>query len=76
MNRSLLGLFLLVAVVVAKMPEPLAASNSASDYVEAIQALDRFIAREVKDKNLPSLAFVLVVVQKLVWAKGFGYSNS
>ena len=44
-------------------------------YAAAIQALEPFLDREVKDKGLPSLAVVLVDDQSVVWAKGFGLAN-
>lgn len=44
-------------------------------YQEAIRALDEFIAREVKDKDIPALSLALVDDQTVVWAKGFGFQD-
>src|SRR5262249_4348712 len=44
-------------------------------YAACVQALDRFIARETTEKRLPALSIALVDDQKIVWAKGFGFSK-
>jgi CubicO group peptidase (beta-lactamase class C family)/D-alanyl-D-alanine dipeptidase len=44
-------------------------------YAAAIQALERFIAREVADKHLPALSIALVDDQRIIWARGFGFAN-
>jgi serine beta-lactamase-like protein LACTB len=48
---------------------------SAKSYASAIQALERFIAHEVADKELPALSIALVDDQTIVWAKGFGFAG-
>jgi CubicO group peptidase (beta-lactamase class C family)/D-alanyl-D-alanine dipeptidase len=44
-------------------------------YAAAVQALDRFIARELADKQLGALSIALVDDQAIVWAKGFGFAD-
>ncbi len=44
-------------------------------YVAAVAALERFIEREVANKELPALSIALVDDQTIVWARGFGYRN-
>ena len=44
-------------------------------YAAAVEALERFIAREVVDKDLPALSVALVDDQTIIWAKGFGFAN-
>jgi CubicO group peptidase (beta-lactamase class C family)/D-alanyl-D-alanine dipeptidase len=47
----------------------------AKSYASAVQALERFIAHEVADKELPALSITLVDDQTIVWAKGFGFAD-
>jgi serine beta-lactamase-like protein LACTB len=47
----------------------------AKKYEAAVAALQPFIEREVKDKNLPALSIALVDDQEIVWARGFGFAN-
>lgn len=44
-------------------------------YRPMVQALEAWIAREVKDKELPALSLALVDDQTVVWAQGFGYAD-
>ena len=44
-------------------------------YAAAVEALERFIAHEVVDKDLPALSIALVDNQTIIWAKGFGFAN-
>ena len=37
--------------------------------------LERFIAHEMADKELPALSIALVDDQQIVWAKGFGFAD-
>lgn len=46
-----------------------------TDYQSAIEVLERFIAHEMADKNLPAVSIALVDDQKTVWSKGFGFSD-
>ncbi len=41
-------------------------------YAAAVRALEAFIAREVKDKQIPALSVALVDDQQTIWAAGFG----
>src|SRR5438094_9311983 len=41
-------------------------------YAAAVRSLEAFIAREVKEKQLPALSVALVDDQETVWAAGFG----
>src|SRR4051812_3996352 len=44
-------------------------------YAAAVQVLERFIAHEMADKNLPALSIALVNDQTVIWARGFGIAN-
>jgi CubicO group peptidase (beta-lactamase class C family)/D-alanyl-D-alanine dipeptidase len=45
-------------------------------YEAAIKQLDRRIAREVSNKQLPALSIALVDHQTVVWAKGYGFADA
>ena len=45
------------------------------DYAAVVETLERFIAREMADKDLPALSIALVDDQQTVWAKGFGFAD-
>jgi CubicO group peptidase (beta-lactamase class C family)/D-alanyl-D-alanine dipeptidase len=51
-------------------------SNAAKAYEPAVRALHAFIARELANKHLPALSIALVDDQTIVWAKGYGFSDS
>jgi serine beta-lactamase-like protein LACTB len=66
---------LLLALLV---PVPLPAQKVTTppkDYAAAVKDLEAFIAAEVAEKQLPSLAIALVDDQQVVWAKGFGEAD-
>src|SRR5262249_6980377 len=44
-------------------------------YAHLARELERFIAHEVADKDLPALSIALVDDQTMVWARGFGFAN-
>ena len=44
-------------------------------YASAAALLERFIADEMADKNLPALSIALVEDQRVVWARGFGIAD-
>lgn len=44
-------------------------------YAAVSSELERFIAAQMADKNLPGLSIALVDDQRVVWAKGFGYER-
>ena len=48
---------------------------AAPRYAAAALVLERFIASEMADKNLPALSIALVDDQRVVWARGFGMAN-
>lgn len=50
-------------------------SAQASKYQKTTAMLDAFIAREMADKELPGLSIALVEGDKIVWQKGYGFSN-
>lgn len=55
-----------------------ASANRASarvDYKSAIETLERLIAHEMADKDLPAVSIALVDDQQIVWAKGFGFAD-
>src|SRR5438270_4152103 len=72
-------------VVVAIAATALAASSLApsesaniaprSDYAGVAAQLERMIAHEMEDKQLPALSIALVDDQTVVWAQGFGYQD-
>ena len=45
------------------------------DYAPVAVALERFIAHELQDKQLPALSIALVDGNEIVWARGFGYAD-
>jgi hypothetical protein len=45
------------------------------DYKSAIEVLERFIAHEMADKDLPALSIALVDDQQVVWSEGFGFAD-
>ena len=47
----------------------------AADYSAAIETLERFIAHEMADKDLPALSIALVDDQRMVWSRGFGFAD-
>lgn len=75
------------ATVTALMPlslRPMAAGAASSasrnvaprqDYAAVAAMLERFIKREMKDKDLPAFSIALVDDQKIVWSTGFGYAD-
>jgi CubicO group peptidase (beta-lactamase class C family)/D-alanyl-D-alanine dipeptidase len=44
-------------------------------YESVIRALEPFIERQVREKELPALSIALVDDQAVVWSKGFGFAN-
>ncbi|MEP6705657.1 MAG: serine hydrolase domain-containing protein, partial [Acidobacteriota bacterium] len=45
------------------------------DYSPVAEMLDKFIAREMAEKDLPAVSIALVDDQQIVWAKGFGFAD-
>ncbi len=50
-------------------------TSTRKDYAAAVEMLERFIAHEMVDKDLPALSIALVDDQQIVWAKGFGFAD-
>jgi CubicO group peptidase (beta-lactamase class C family)/D-alanyl-D-alanine dipeptidase len=71
--RPLAALILYLAIPVRVFSQP--TIPPAEPYKAAVAELEKFIAREVDDKKLPSLSIALVDDQQVVWAKGFGYQD-
>ncbi len=46
-----------------------------ADYAAVVQAMERMIKHEMRDKDLPALSIALVDNQETVWAKGFGLAD-
>jgi CubicO group peptidase (beta-lactamase class C family)/D-alanyl-D-alanine dipeptidase len=46
-----------------------------SDYAAVAGTLQRFIQREMAEKQLPAVSLVLVDDQQIVWAQGFGFAD-
>jgi CubicO group peptidase (beta-lactamase class C family)/D-alanyl-D-alanine dipeptidase len=45
------------------------------DYAATVEMLEKFIAHEMADKELPALSIALVDDQRIVWAKGLGFAD-
>ncbi|MCO6512077.1 MAG: serine hydrolase [Aridibacter famidurans] len=78
--RGLTGLWVLIAllcgsIVYVRGTALVSARSAESKYPKTVAMLDAFAQRELKDKDLPGLAIVLVDGQEIVWQKGFGYSD-
>jgi len=72
--RSTLALLVFAAVPAAGQGTPDSVA-AAPGYAALAAMLDRFIAHEMADKNLPALSISLVEDQRVVWARGFGFAN-
>jgi CubicO group peptidase (beta-lactamase class C family)/D-alanyl-D-alanine dipeptidase len=78
MKRTAVLLMLLILALVVARPARCRADDNiapARKYEAAAAALELFIEREVKDKDLPALSIALVDDQEIVWARGFGLAN-
>src|SRR3982751_6676755 len=49
--------------------------QSSADYAAVAETLERFVNREMADKDLPAVSIALVDDQQIVWAKGFGFAD-
>src|SRR5215203_3152221 len=74
MVRATLALAI-VAFPAARAQAPADSVLPAPRYAAAAAMLERFIAHEMADKGLPALSIALVEDQRVVWARGFGFSN-
>src|SRR3712207_103999 len=82
MNVRSLRCHLFVAAAVSVLAFVPADAQTAPDsvvaeprYAAAAAALERFITHEMADKRLPALSISLVDDQRVVWARGFGFSH-
>jgi CubicO group peptidase (beta-lactamase class C family)/D-alanyl-D-alanine dipeptidase len=67
-----------VVFVPLLLAAPLVAQDSIpvrTDYAAAAARLGAYITHEMKDKDLPAVAIVLVDKDSTVWARGFGHAN-
>lgn len=80
-HRKLIFLTALSAAIWLSVPlhsHQMAAERVATDradYAPAVEMLNAFIAREMKEKDLPAVSIALVDGQKVVWSKGFGFAD-
>lgn len=49
--------------------------RTSADHSATIAMLEKFIAREMAEKDLPAVSIALVDDQKIVWSKGFGFAD-
>lgn len=78
--RDLIGLWLLLGLLFGGTTfvgraVPASAQAAEDKYPLTAAMLDSFVRREMEDKDLPGIAVALVDGQKIVWQKGFGYSD-
>ncbi len=57
-------------------PNVLSTDVARKDYAATVEMLERFIAHEMADKELPAVSIALVDDQQIVWSKGFGLANA
>ncbi|HWG42770.1 MAG TPA: serine hydrolase [Gemmataceae bacterium] len=69
----LLALAFVIGTTTASRAEP--AIRASKKYEAVAERLTSFIAREVREKNLPALSIALVDDQTIVWAHGFGFAD-
>ncbi len=76
MNRRLTRA-LPVALVIASLLVGVPAARAAEDPLVAkkLQGFDEYMAKVVKDWNVPGIGVGVVVRDKLVFAKGYGYRD-
>ena len=75
---STAALSALLLLLLPLLPEQTAAARRfapQTDYAPAVEMLDAFIAREMKEKDLPAISIALVDDQTIVWSKGFGFAD-
>lgn len=67
----------LLAACLASCAAPAEQALVAPDatYSGTAEAIERFVAHEMSDKQLPGLSIALVDDQRIVWARGFGFEN-
>src|SRR5579859_5367946 len=73
MRRPLLRLLGLVGI--SALCLPLAATAQQPSVDQKLQGFDAYMAQVLKDWNAPGIGVGIVVKDKLVWAKGYGYRD-
>jgi CubicO group peptidase (beta-lactamase class C family) len=73
MKRRLLPLFLLIALLASMAAGPVRAQETSVD--AKLAGFDETMAQIVKDWNVPGIGVGIVVKDKLVFAKGYGYRD-
>src|SRR2546423_13828770 len=51
-------------------------SGSASDYASLLDQLNARINEGMKNENIPGLAIAIVAGDKIIWSKGFGFTDT
>ena len=72
--KTILGLFLVFMLVMAAVPG-LVAQTQDKDLAKKLQGFDAYMAKILKDWNAPGIGVGIVVGDKLVFAKGYGYRD-
>ncbi|HTH36768.1 MAG TPA: serine hydrolase, partial [Pyrinomonadaceae bacterium] len=73
---SLIGESVVRSTVSARAPSgPVRRQFVPTDYKPVIEVLERFIAHEMADKELPAISIALVDDQQIVWSKSFGFAD-
>lgn len=72
-QKLCLALALALALAGAAPAPP--ADRARADYAPVARLLEKFIAREMADKELPAVSVALVDDQQTVWAAGFGLAD-
>ncbi|HYK87205.1 MAG TPA: serine hydrolase domain-containing protein [Acidobacteriota bacterium] len=70
-----IGLVALAALVVASSAPGALAQMHAADVVKKLGDFDTYMEQTLKDWNAPGIGVGIVVGEKLVFAKGYGYRD-
>lgn len=62
-------------VLLFPLPSGAQDKGAAARYQAVIEALEKWLPREIEAKGIPALSVALVDDQTLVWAKGFGHAD-
>jgi CubicO group peptidase (beta-lactamase class C family) len=74
LQKTILGLFLVFMLLMAAVPG-LVAQSQDKDLAKKLQGFDAYMAKILKDWNAPGIGVGIVVGDKLVFAKGYGYRD-
>ena len=69
---------LIVTVIFTWLSAPAVAQDRIdppAKYAAAVKALDAFVGREMREKQLPALSIALVDDQQIIWAAAFGFRD-